>query len=648
MIRWSLAGEFMAFIVLITLMLYFHEKRVVISARKRFYGLCLLFSLLCIGLNVLCILLLDYPGHSPYWLNMFLNSMYFLLIIVVSSMIAAYLLLMILEHVYDKHSMKRAFMALILMNVTFMGLVLWNVKSGILFYFDSAGNYRRGELNVLGYYIVAVEILMIYYCCWKHRPSVSKSIARVIITIPPLIVLLGIFQVVYREIIVNEMALAIANMVLFMSFQNGALKRDSLTLAGNRENFYENLSLRLAGKQKFQVVVLALRQFDVINQNYGHQKGDEILYAVASELGRIIPGGEVYRFGNVEFAMILPWHSKQEAQQNLGILQRRFRGSWSVGEVHTHMRAVFMHMEHIEQTYTTSEMMTYLEYGIRKAKEIQGHNVSFNETMLKKYENEKRILDVIQRSVEQKRFEVWYQPVYHLKSGSWSAEALLRLNDYEGNPVHPSEFIPVAEASGLIDELSWIVLEEVCSFLEQEEHNNIENISVNLSMQQFADAKISEKILDCVNRHHLTPDRLKMEVTERVLLHDIEYMKKMMNKMDRAGIGFYLDDFGTGYSNLVSILEFPFECVKLDKSLLTGFPENPDSEVMVRTLIELFHGMGNKVVAEGVEERAQAELLDKMGVDYIQGYYFSRPLSRDVFSKGYYMKEQLFRELSKE
>lgn len=92
---------------------------------------------------MLCILLLDYPGHSPYWLNMFLNSMYFLLIIVVSSMIAAYLLLMILEHVYDKHSMKRAFMALILMNVTFMGLVLWNVKSGILFYFDSAGNYRR-------------------------------------------------------------------------------------------------------------------------------------------------------------------------------------------------------------------------------------------------------------------------------------------------------------------------------------------------------------------------------------------------------------------------------------------------------------------------------------------------------------------------
>ncbi|MGC4019070.1 MAG: EAL domain-containing protein [Muricomes sp.] len=635
MIQWSLAGEFMAFIVIATLMLYFNEKRIVISAREKLYSLCLRLSLLSIGLNVLCIILLEYPGYSPYWLNMIFNSGYFILIIGVSSLMVFYLLQMILEHVYDKSYMRRALTVLISLNVLFAVSILWNIKSGILFYFDSTGVYHRGNLNLLGYGIVAIEIIMVYYFYWKNLPSVSRSIAHVLLTTPPLIILLCIFQVIYREIIVNETALAVANLVIFISFQNSALKRDFLTQAGNRESFFENMSLRLAGRQKFQIILLALRQFDVVNQSYGYQKGDKILCTIVNELGKLIPDSEVYRFGNVEFALILPWYSEERAEENLNVLRKRCQESWMLGDISTHIRTVFMHLEHIEQSYTPSEVMTYLEYGIRKAKEAQGHNVRFNEAMLKKYEEEKRILELIQHSIEQNRFEVWYQPVYHLKTGCWSAEALLRLKDYDGNPVPPSKFIPVAEASGLIDDLSWIVLEETCAFLSEEGHRNIQSISVNLSMQQFADMRLSEKVQNCLNRHNITPDRLKIEVTERVILHDMGYMKKVMNQMTEVGIGFYLDDFGTGYSNLVSVLEFPFECVKLDKSLLKGFPGNSDSEVMVRTLVELFHGMGDRVVVEGVEEEAQAKLLDKMGVDCIQGYYYSRPLPRHTFSTEY-------------
>lgn len=635
MVQWSLAGEFWAFIVIVILMLYFYERRPAVNIRDRLYWNCLWMAIHCTALNVLCVVLLRHPDRVPRWLNMLVNSVYFLMIVAACSLVAAFVFIMMLEHVYEKHCLKRAFTGLIVVNVLYLAAVLWNIKSGIIFYIDSEGLYHQGKWNGLGYAVMAVEMAMVCICYFQNRPSVSKSIVKVICTIPPVTILLCVFQVFFPEIMLNETAMAFANLILFISFQNRAVRRDYLTMVGNRESFYENLSLRLAGEQEFQLILLSLRQYDIVNQNYGHQKGDEILYTIANVLGRLIPGGEVFRFGNVDFAMLIPLKSEEQAAANFRTVKERCEQTWSVGDIHTHVRAVFMYLEHQGGACTPSQMMEYLEYGLRKAKETPGASIHFTDDLLKEYEEEKRILEIMQRSVEQKRFRVWYQPVYHLGTGVKSAEALLRLDDYEGNPLPPSRFIPIAEESGLIDELSWIVMEEVCSFLEHYKTGKIESISVNLSMQQFADMEISDRIQACLKKHHLSPDRLKIEVTERVLLQDMDYMKSVMNEMNHAGIGFYLDDFGTGYSNLASVLEFPFECVKLDKSLLKGFPGNPDSEMMVRMLTELFHSFGNRVVVEGVEDASQAEMLQTIGADRIQGYHYSRPLPQEVFAEEY-------------
>lgn len=635
MIQWSLAGDFMSFIVIFVLMLYFYEKRMLANIRIRLYRACLWSSMLSIILNAVCVYLIEHSDRVPYWVNMLFNSMYFELTVIVCSLIAAYVFIKMLEHVYDKSCLRRAFTGLAVVNVLYLAAVLYNLKSGIIFYFDPAGNYHRGPLNILGYGAMAVEIMMIYLCYIKNHPSVSQSVVRIIYTIPTITVLLCLFQFMYPQMIMNGTGMAIADLVLFISFQARELKKDHLTMAGNRESFFENISLRLAGGQQFQIVVLALRKFDIINKNYGHQKGDEFLYTIVKELRMLIPEAEVFRFGNVEFALIIPWRSAEESAENYRRIKERCQEGWTVEWIHAHIRAAFMYLDYMGQHCTPSQLMDYVEYGIQKAKDSPSHDVHFTETVMREYEEEKKILEIMQQSVEQRRFRVWYQPVSHLESGFASAEALLRLNDYEGNPVPPSRFIPIAEESGMIDDLSWIVLEEVCELLERHPESQVKSISINMSMQQFADAGLEKRILDCLKRHHLTPDRLKIEVTERVLLHDMAYMKNVMYNMNHAGIGFYLDDFGTGYSNLASVLEFPFECVKLDKSLLIGFPGNPDSEMLVKTLIELFHSMGEKVVVEGIEDAAQAEFLKALGADRIQGYYYSKPLPEEAFEKYY-------------
>ena len=157
--------------------------------------------------------------------------------------------------------------------------------------------------------------------------------------------------------------------------------------------------------------------------------------------------------------------------------------------------------------------------------------------------------------------------MFNLKTSRFSsAEALRRLRDYDGEPVSPSEFIPLAEETGLIDDLSWIVLEEICMLFGQS-RGKIDSVSINLSMQQFEDRSRSGRSHECLKRSGLSPDKLKIEVTERVLLQDMDYMKMIMEEMTGEGFGFYLDDFGTGYSNISCALSLPLEYIKLDRSL---------------------------------------------------------------------------------
>lgn len=188
----------------------------------------------------------------------------------------------------------------------------------------------------------------------------------------------------------------------------------------------------------------------------------------------------------------------------------------------------------------------------------------------------------------------------------------------------------MAEETGLIDDLSWIVLEEVCTLLGQM-RDKIDSISINLSMQQFEDRSLCARIHECLNRCGLNPDQLKIEVTERVLLQDMDYMKRMMEEMTGEGFGFYLDDFGTGYSNISCALSLPFEYIKLDRSLLVRLPGDSKVQVFVRSMVETFHAMGQKIVAEGVEEEEQIELLRQFGVDCVQGYYYGKPMPEDEF-----------------
>ena len=181
----------------------------------------------------------------------------------------------------------------------------------------------------------------------------------------------------------------------------------------------------------------------------------------------------------------------------------------------------------------------------------------------------------------------------------------------------------------MIGELTWIVLEEICRLLSSGQVPGLKTVSLNLSMQQLLDPGLADRIQRYLTEYQLSPDCLKVEITERFLLHDALYAKRQLASLAAIGIQIYMDDFGTGYSNLSSVLDYPFAFIKLDRSLVIHVPEDHRAELMLRTLLTLFHSLGKRVVVEGVESKALADYLKHCGSDMIQGFYYAAPMAKE-------------------
>lgn len=629
MIHWSLLSEYFALILIIVIMLFFYDKRRIRSFRRQLFWNCLWLSVASILLNIASVFFIENVGRFSVGTALLMNSAYFMVSILMCTAIAFYLFQYIFEYVYDKNCMRRIMVGLALLVFVNFVLVLWNAYSGMIFYIDSAGNYGRGPLNAVGFATPLAEVILFLIFYIRYRKRTGRAVARMVWTIPPIVVLLVAYQMAYPDQLLNGALCALSDLIIFINFQNSLIERDSLTEVYNRKSFLEDLTLRRAGQQEYQIILLVLRHFSRVNQAHGHGGGDAILFQIAAFLRNVAGNGRVFRFGGVEFALILPYRGDDSRLERIC---QRFREDWMLGETPVSISACMAELTDRGQDWTPEEIVAYLEYSIRLAREENRELVRFDGDISRRYHRREYLIQTLQAAIREKRFRVWYQPVYHRDTDSFrSAEALVRLPDGEGGMIPPDEFIPLAEETGMIDALSWIVLEEVCRLLGNESVSDLESVSINLSMQQLLNKDLGQRIEEMLNRYGVAPEQLKLEITERVLADNIDYVREIMTDLSHRNVNFLLDDFGTGYSNFSSVLDLPFEAIKLDRSLMEGLADSPRSKLLADTIIPFFHELGDRVVAEGIETQRQAELALNCGADWLQGFLFARPMPEREF-----------------
>lgn len=560
--KWFLSAELFSLIIIFILMLNFYERRWRGFPQRKIYQFCLLASAGSILLNILCVYLIDHVWDIPLWVNLLCNSLYFLLIVAVSTIIAYYMMRLLFEHVYPQRQQRIYTGILLFLYLFFFALILFNLQSGIIFYFDADRVYCRGPLINFGYGIMGIQLLMLIYVTLRNLRSISMPMKRVMRILPPIILLLTAYQLFYPDVLFNGGIIVAANIILLVNFQSRRVEQDTLTSSGNRKSFHQELTLRLGGHQHFQVIVIAIHQFGSINHRYGNEKGDNLLYEIAMWLEKLHPYGHSFRIGNVEFTLLVPYTGMVSSGKLLDTIYHRFSQPWNIEDTSVLLDTSFAELICTDQDWDATDIMEFLNFSLSLAKERTDRMVRFDESVYRKMEQRNQIIKRMQQSVRENLFQVWYQPIYHCATGKFlMAEALVRMMDPSGNPISPAIFIPLAEQHGLITEISNIVLQNVGRLLGQTDPKLLHTVSVNLSMQQFMSTKLITDLQALAGQYHFDPGRLKLELTERVLSEDISRMHELMAQLQQRGFSFALDDFGTGYSNLSTVLDCSFSII---------------------------------------------------------------------------------------
>lgn len=430
---------------------------------------------------------------------------------------------------------------------------------------------------------------------------------------------------------------------------------DSLTGLPNRQSFYESmerfLSLAKRGKYKAGVMFIDLDRFKRINDTLGHNFGDKVLMQVAERLRQSVRNSdfvgrnyevksfknEIARLGGDEFTVFLS--HLDNADETANVTQRIIDSISQPITVDGYEVSVTPSIGiamYPENGTTVQELMKHADVAMYQAKEggrrtFKYYSNSLNDRALERLQLE----EYMRAALQNEEFELYYQPQVDLKTNKITkAEALLRWTHPELGFVSPADFIPIAEESGIIIELGDWILQEACFQAREWHEAGLDiRVSVNVSSVQFKQTNLVDNVKNALELSELPKHLLELELTESAVMSDVEDNIGRLQMFKDMGIRIAVDDFGTGYSSLSYLKKFPIDTLKIDRSFIMDIDTNENDAAIVKAIMLLADTMQLNVVAEGVETLEQLRIIDNYGAQYIQGYFFSRPLPPAEFTK---------------
>jgi diguanylate cyclase (GGDEF)-like protein len=416
---------------------------------------------------------------------------------------------------------------------------------------------------------------------------------------------------------------------------------DELTGLPNRQLLKDRLEQQIvrARRENFSgaLLFLDLDRFKEINDVYGHSVGDIVLTQAAERIEREVRDSDtVARLGGDEFVVVLPRiPSDNLVHVTAARLLSRLTDSFSVRGKDHFVGASIGIVTFPDDGDSVETLLKNADAAMYRAKEAGRARFEFFSKKLNAESRRKIGLERdLRAAFQQDKLSVYLQPQFNIATGVISgAEALLRWQHGEQGFISPSEFIPLAEESGLIVEIGNWVIEQTCidlrRILDWALHPG--SVSVNVSARQLREPSFASDLLATLQRYDIHPGYLSLEVTESVVAQNRDTAIGILNELRAEGVRVAIDDFGTGYSSLSYLQQMPFDVIKIDKSFVDRIGAGDPSDNICRTIIKMAHEMGKTAIAEGVEQEFQLEFLRKNGCDFVQGYFYSEALHHDAF-----------------
>lgn len=410
---------------------------------------------------------------------------------------------------------------------------------------------------------------------------------------------------------------------------------DTLTGLANRALWYDRIHQALAMVRRKTdkhviLMLLDLNHFKHVNDTLGHPVGDALLYQVAQRLKKILRDGDTLaRLGGDEFAVLLPMEEgrQQPAKTVAQKVHDCFNEPFRYGDSELYLGVAIGIASYPDDAQDADTLMRLADTAMYISKR-NDTPYQFYEAGVDEPPRQLQLISQIKQGLRSEEFELHFQPKIDLSTGRTAGvEALIRWSHPQHGTLMPDSFIPVAEKMGLINEVTDWVLATALQHSKQWRKNGINvPVAINVSARSFQDRNFIKNIQNALYMADASPDALELEITENTLMANIDHGAEVLRSLSKLGIIIAIDDFGTGYSSLSYLKRLPIDQLKIDRSFVMEMDHDDNDAAIVRSVIDLGHNLGIKVIAEGVERSNSMAILRTLGCDAAQGYHISRPM----------------------
>ena len=439
-------------------------------------------------------------------------------------------------------------------------------------------------------------------------------------------------QFFVRKIQMSDFALMVAILLIYVTLQRPEDAIDATSGAFNLKTFNRRGKMLTDSGTPFYVFATELNNMTVINSSFGLNGGNQVLKEVADRITGLLKKGQyLYRLSGVRLAVI--FNTKEEYEEFAAQYTGVFEKPVLVNQTEMRITAIACVIAFPDVTDKLSEVEDLIRY-YRNSINVGEDIIIADKTAIEQARRREQVDFAIQNAINNRSFQVYYQPIYSVSENAFNGcEALIRLRDETLGFISPDEFIPIAEQNGKIIEVGRFVIEEVCRFIKNCDLKRlgIKFVDINLSVIQCMHPEIISDIEKTLATYNVPRTMVNLEITETASAQSYAMLQSKLNELHSNGFTISLDDFGTGFASVEYLINFPFDVVKLDKSLVWAYMSTEKYEPILQHYMPMLHSLGTKIVAEGVETKEMAEALTKLGCDYLQGYYYSKPIPEEQF-----------------
>lgn len=565
-----------------------------------------------------------YTAHAGYLITHYLTAPLHLLFVIS------------LTDTWHKLKQNIAFQVVLVLPLATV-LIAFVVNAGNHLVFSVDNGYTRGPLFSLMYITTIMYVVfdIAYIIRYRKLFDFGKIIA--ISAVIPISVAAMVIQMLYPMQLVEMFCNAVSLLIVSIGIQRPEDYIDSFTQLIKHSAYAHDMKHAFANDKHVYIIMLNISNFRTVQSLIGFDAATQVLKKVADkirEINRKTHGyADLYYLDNGRFRMVFYGKNQEKTEEMAEVLNHELKKKTNYNGLDISL-APFIVLAHCPEEITDFKMLMSFGADFHIRNHYTGQVMHASELYDRNQLTIQNNIDsIIDRALENGSFQVYYQPIYSVKEGKFvSAEALIRLKDPQHGFISPETLIVAAEKSGAIHKIGEVVFEKVCQFIASKEFEQLglDYIEINLSVSQIMNGDLPETLLSIMNEYKISPDKINLEITETAAAYAQRVMTENLEKLTLAGISFSLDDYGTGYSNMQRVIQLPLKIIKLDKSFVDE-NNNPKMWIVLKNTVKMLKDMNMEIVVEGVETQEMLDAFSKLKCDFIQGYFFSKPIPRNDF-----------------